>query len=196
MQYKNKRRVIIGLFLIFLGALYFFKNISFSIRAVAFIVSILGFYFLDHAFDVKFKLRHYIFFIVISSAGFLLSPLYFLSESYDKILHLTMPIFGSILIFFIINKLDIKFQWKLLITFTAIFSYLAIQEIAEYVIDYFWDFKLQGVYLRDITGLEKYKIVLDKNDDTMIDMILGLAGSFIFTIGKIITHSWNKKFAS
>ena len=47
--------------------------------------------------------------------------------------------------------------------------------------------------LRDITGLEKYKLVIDKNDDTMIDLILGTAGTIIFVIGKTITNLFNKK---
>ncbi len=185
---KIKRGIIVGLFIILVLLFYFFKNTSFLIRAGSFIAALIGFYFIDYSFNIEFRISHYICFIIILITGFLLSPLFFINENYDKLLHFLMPIFGSIIIFFLVNKLKIDFRWKILITFCSIIAFLAIQEIAEYILDYFWDLKLQGVYLRDATGLEKYKILMDKNDDTMIDLILGLAGSLVYYLGKTIRH--------
>jgi len=193
MEYKLKRRLIIGISIILLIILYIFKNYNFMIRIAGFLFGLWAFYFIDHAFYLKFKFRHYVYIFLILILGILLSPLYHISESYDKILHLAMPILASIMIFFIVNKMKIKFQWKILITFTAVLSILALLEIGEYLFDMFLDFKLQGVYLRDISGLEKYNLILEKNDDTMIDMMLGFAGAIIFSISKSISYFYNKR---
>lgn len=170
-----------------------FKNMSVLIRVTSVILGLGIFYFLDHAFKLKFKFRHYIYISLILFLGILFSPIYFISSSYDKVLHLLMPILGSIMIFFVVDKLKIKFKWKLLITFTSIFAILGLLEIGEYFLDLLWDFKLQGVYIRDISGLEKLNLVQDKIDDTMMDMLLGLAGSLVFTIGKTICYFYKKK---
>ena len=193
MEYKNKRRLIIGVSLILLIVLYMFKNMSVLIRVTSVILGLGIFYFLDHAFKLKFKFRHYIYISLILFLGILFSPIYFISSSYDKVLHLLMPILGSIMIFFVVDKLKIKFKWKLLITFTSIFAILGLLEIGGYFLDLLWDFKLQGVYIRDISGLEKLNLVQDKIDDTMMDMLLGLAGSLVFTIGKTICYFYKKK---
>src|SRR3989344_1023388 len=44
------------------------------------------------------------------------------------------------------------------------------------------DLKLQGVFLRDVQGLEKYNLLLDRNDDTMIDLLLGAIGSAVYSL--------------
>ena len=194
MEYKNKRRLILSVALLLLLVLYAFKNYEFMIRVLGTILGLWIFYFFDHAFRLDFKIRHYIYATIILTLGILFSPLYYIYPSFDKIMHLTMPILASIFVFFIVNRMKIDFKWKLLITFMAMITLLTILEVGEYIIDYFWDYKLQGVYLRDITGLEKYNLVLDKNDDTMIDMMLGLLGSIIFIIGKALCRVFNKKY--
>ena len=103
-----------------------------------------------------------------------------------------MPVIGSIIVFFIINKSKIEFKWKLLITLTSMVFILTILEIGEYLFDIFWDFKLQGVYLRDIAGLEKYDLVLGENDDTMVDLILGTVSSLFFILGKTVVFYYKK----
>ena len=184
-----------GIAVILLVVLYLFKNLSILIRAAVVIFGLGIFYFIDHAFNLNFKFRHYLYVIIILFGGILLSPLYFLSDSYDKILHLIMPIFGSIMVFFIVNKLKIKFQWKLLIAFTSMLSILAFLEIGEYLLDVLWDLKLQGVYIRDISGLEKFNVVQDKVDDTMMDMIFGFLGSLVFTVTKTVCYFYNKRYS-
>jgi len=194
MQYSTKRRLIIGISIVLLIILYIFKNYNFMIRVAGVLFGLWIFYFVDHAFKAKFYFRHYVYILTILVFGILLSTFYWSYPNYDKILHLIMPILGSIMIFFLVNKLKIKFQWKLLITFTAVLSILVLLEIGEYLFDMFLDFKLQGVYLRDISGLEKYNLVLDRIDDTMIDLMLGIAGAAIFSIGKSICYFYNKRY--
>lgn len=193
MQYKNKRRFILGISIVLLIVLYLFKNISLLIRVGGTIFGLWLFYFLDHSFEIKFKLRHYLYMFLILFVGILFSPLYSVSGIYDKILHLTMPLFGGMLIFFVVDKLKIKFQWKLLITLTSLLSVLVIHEIGEYLIDLLWDLNLQGVYIRSLSGLEKFDVVQNKIDDTMIDMILGFFSALIFVVAKTICYFYNNK---
>lgn len=195
MKFKTKRRLIIAISLILLLVLYIFKNYSLMIRGLSTIFGLFVFYFFDHAFCIRFKLRHYIYILIILTFGILLSPLYYMYEAYDKILHFAMPILGCIMMFFVVNKLKVSFQWKLLITASCLLSILVLLEIGEYLFDVFWGLKMQGVYLRDITGLEKYKLVLDPNDDTMIDLMMGLAGISIFTIGKTAYYILAKRYS-
>tara|TARA_Y100000310_G_scaffold61798_1_gene57031 strand:+ start:28 stop:627 length:600 start_codon:yes stop_codon:yes gene_type:complete len=193
MEYKNKRWWILGISIFLLIFFYIFKNYS-SIYLIAdAIIALWAFYFVDHAFNMNFKNRHYGYVFGIIILGILLSPLYFLNSSFDKVLHLLMPILISIIAYYVLDtKTKLNFKYKLLITFMFMVTLLALWELAEYIVDYFWDFKMQGVYLRDITGLEKYNLVLDKNDDTMIDLMLGVAGTGIFMIGKNICRIFNK----
>ena len=106
-----------------------------------------------------------------------------------------MPILGCMVLFFIVDKMQIHFKYKLVITFASIVCVLTFLEIGEYIFDFFWDFRLQGVYVRDIAGLEKYKIILGRNDDTMIDLMLGVAGSILFGIGKTFHYLYNKWYS-
>jgi len=54
--------------------------------------------------------------------------------------------------------------------------------------------KLQGVFIRDISGIEKLNLVLSQHDDTMLDMIFGLLGGLVFTIGKTGGYFYKRKF--
>ncbi|MDP3027277.1 MAG: hypothetical protein Q8N63_06210 [Nanoarchaeota archaeon] len=167
-----------------LSILYALKNTSYFVRASGFIFSALLFFLFDYFFGLGFKKHHYFIFIFISATGILLSPLYFISSNYDKALHLIFPFLLCILIFFMANKLNTKFSIKLLIATMIVISLLALFEIGEYSLDKLFDWKLQGVYLRDYSGVEKLKIIMDKNDDTMIDLILGTISSLFFAITK------------
>lgn len=73
---------------------------------------------------------------------------------------------------------------------------LSIFEIGEYLLDKIFDLKLQGVYLKSLTEVAKLDIILDKNDDTMIDLILGSFGALIFILARTIIfyqRKWNKR---
>ena len=189
----HKKKVIyISVGVVILLGLYLLKNTNYFLRVSTFIFSIILFYLADVFFNLKFKNHHYLILIIISAAGILFSPIYFISSHYDKVLHLVSPFMISILIFFLINKTNLKFSTKLLITFSIVVMFLSIFEIIEFLLDQFFDLKLQGVFLRDISGISKFDIMMDKNDDTMIDLILGTIGSAIFTGYKTIVFNLKK----
>ena len=187
-----------GFSLFLLVLFYLFISYSSVARITGFLIGLWAFYFFDHAFDLKFEVQHYMVIVAMLFFGILLAPLYFISSGYDKVLHFVMPILGGFVLFYIIDKERLSFKWKLFITFMFVISFLAIHEIGEYLIDQIWDFKLQGVYVRDISGLEKFNLVQSKIDDTMIDMILGVIGALTFVVGKCVAFRFKvrhkKKF--
>ena len=65
--------------------------------------------------------------------------------------------------------------------------------LLEFILDTLFDLKLQGVFIRDYSGIAKLKIIQDRNDDTMIDLILGTISSLIFVTAKT-TIFYYKKF--
>jgi hypothetical protein len=187
---KNKIYLFIGIVLFLI--LYALKNTSYFMRATGFVFSVLLFYLADFYFKFDFKSHHYLIFILISTAGILLSPLYFICPTYDKILHLIFPILLGILIFYLVNKTCLKFSTKLMVTAAFMISSLAIFEIGEYLLDILFDLKLQGVYLRDVSGINKLNILMDRNDDTMIDLILGALGTLFFVSLKLLIFNYKK----
>jgi len=193
MEYHVKRRWLFGISIFSLLIIYFFKNYSLTTRILGFVGGLFVFYLVDHLFDIKFKWHHYILISIILGSGILLSPFYFFSSSYDKILHFFSPILGSVLIFYIVDQKRLSIQWKLWITFLFITSFLMFHEIGEYLIDRLWDMKLQGVYIRDISGTEKLNLIQLRIDDTMMDLILGSLGALTFTLGKLFHHCNEKK---
>lgn len=175
-----------GLFLFLFLFLYLFKNLSNIIVVSGFIFGLLVFYMFDYMFEIDFELRHYCYIIFILAGGILLYPLYFIYPTFDKLLHFIMPIVACFLIFYIVDKKSLTLQWKLLITFMFIISFIAIHEIGEYLLDIFWDAKLQGVYIGDGIEIRKLNLIMSKIDDTMMDMILGVVGTFSFVAGKTV----------
>ena len=194
MEYKKKRNWVIGFSLGLLILFYLFRNLSEFVRIGGVIFGLILFYSIDHFFDIKFEIKHYGFVLIILFFGIILSPLYFLSTSYDKILHFVLPFISCFLIYYIVDKQKLIFKWKLLVTFMFVLSFSAIHEIGEYLIDQIWDLKLQGVWLRsDTLGLEKLDLVVSHIDDTMIDMIIGIFGSLTFVIVKTIQNFYKNK---
>ena len=184
LKIHTRHVIYISAGVLILSILYALKNTSYFVRASGFILSVLLFCLFDYFFGLGFKKHHYLIFILISVAGILLSPLYFLFSVYDKILHLTTPMLICILIFYLTNRLKTKFSIKLAITFFVIVGSLAIFEVGEYSLDKIFNWQIQGVYIRDYSGIEKLNIIMDKNDDTMIDLILGTISSLFFVIAK------------
>ena len=115
----------------------------------------------------------------------MLSPLYYIYSGYDKVLHSILPIMFASIVFHMLSKLKIDLKWKLIFVFFIVIGVVGLHEVGEYWLDWFFDLKLQGVFLRDLQSLEKYKILLDRIDDTMIDMFFGVLGAavYILTIG-------------
>ena len=190
-DYTKKILYILAGILILL-ILYTLKNTHYFVSVLGFLVSVLLFYLADTFLGLNFKNYHYFIFIFIAASGILFSSLYFIYSGYDKILHLISPILLGVLIFSLANRANVKFQTKLLITFSVVLMFLALFEIGEFALDKLFDLKLQGVFLRDVSGVAKLNIVMDRNDDTMIDLILGGVGSLVFTGYKLIIFNYQK----
>jgi len=192
LKIHTKKMIYIAIGIVLFLILYALKNTSYFLRSFNFIFSIFLFSLGDYFFKFRFKKRHYIILILISMVAILFSPLYFIAPNFDKTLHLINPILLSILVFFLVNKIDIRFSTKLMITFSFMISILALFEIGEYIVDQFFNYKLQGVFVRDLAGLNKLKIIMDRNDDTMIDLILGTIGSLTFAGYKTIEFHYKR----
>ncbi len=191
--YRHKRSIVGIISTIIAIAIYFSKDSSsVLLRYSTFIGLIVGFYIFDHLFDIRFKPKHYFFILIIGVASLMFSPLYFVYPQYDKIQHFFMPILLCSIIFFMINKLHIDLKWKITFTISSIIALLGIFEIGEYVLDLLFNLKLQGVYLRDLQGLEKFHLLLNPLDDTMVDLSFGILGSSIYAFYAWIKYSRSK----
>lgn len=193
---RKARIVYIIIGIIIFGLLYALKNTGYPFRLATFLFSIFLFYAVDLWLELNFEKRHYGIFIIVAVTGIIFSPLYFISPNYDKLLHLIVPVFLSTLIFFLLDKVKIKFSTKIFLTFAVMIALLSMFEMGEYALDQLFGFKLQGVYLRDLSGVAKLNIILDKNDDTMIDMLFGTVGALIFVLIRTIVfyeRKWNKR---
>jgi hypothetical protein len=182
MNYRHKRLFLIAFSLFLLLTLYLFENASTTLRIVSTIASLFLFYSFDHLFDIRFQKKHYFFMFLIIVSGFLFSPLYFVYPNYDKVQHFIQPLLISSLLFFMISKLHLELKWKLFFVFFIVVGLLGIFEIGEYLLDYLFDFKLQGVFLRDAYGLEKLNLLMDPLTDTMVDLSYGILGSAIYCV--------------
>lgn len=184
-----KHFIYVATGILILIILYVLKNTNYFIRVSGFIFSVLLFFLFDYLFKMNFKKHHYLIFIFITATGILLSNLYYTYTNYDKVLHLVSPFLICIIIFFMVNKMKTKFSIKLFITAMIMISILALFEIGEYSVDKLFDWKLQGAYL----GMDKLNIIMDRNDDTMIDLILGVVGALIFVSTKAIIFFYKKR---
>jgi len=193
MRKRTKRIIYIVLGIFILAFLYALKNTSYFARSATFIFSIFLFYMVDVLFKLKFKNIHYLTILAISTFGILLSPLYWIFSVYDKVLHFSMPILVSFLVYYLVDKIEgLKFQTKLFLTLSITTSILAFWEIVEFSLDKLYDLKLQGVWLRDVTGASKISLIMDRINDTMVDLILGVLGSLTFGVLKIIGYFYKK----
>ena len=171
--------------------LYYFRKSDHLIGIVAYVLSIGFFYLGDRVFRIGFKKWHYVLLIFMATAGILLSPVYFYWAPYDKVLHFTFPFLGCFLVYYMVDKLKIDFKTKVLFTFTIMITLLTFEEIVEFTLDYFFDLKLQGVYLGDRAlfqniPVDQLKLVYSRITDTMLDLILGVCGAFIFVLTKVL----------
>ena len=181
-HYRQKRRVMFAFTLLVLLTIYFFKDADFILRAISAIAFVSIFYVADHFFDIRFQKHHYAFIIIIAVASVLLSPLYYIQPQYDKVQHFIQPMFVSSIIFYMISKLDLRLKWRIIFTIFIVISILTIFEMSEYALDKIFDWRLQGVYLRDATGLEKFNLILEPLDDTIYDLMLGILGAGTYGI--------------
>ena len=77
--------------------------------------------------------------------------------------------------------------------FTSMIAILTIFELGEYALDLLFDLKLQGVYLRDMMGIEKFQLLMEKNDDTMVDLVFGISGTLIYNASRVIAYFYKKR---
>ena len=165
-------------------AFYIFVDTSFLIRSVATVIFLAVFYVGDRLYEIHFENKHYLFFIAMVCMGVLASPLYFIYPQYDKLQHFILPILVGSMAYHMVNKLKLEDKWKIWYTFYIVVALVGMWELAEYSIDHFFDFNLQGVYARDATGIEKLQTLQEPIDDTMIDMFFGVLGASLYGIYK------------
>jgi len=195
MKLRSKHLTYIGIAIVVFVILYALKNTAYFVRASAFVSSLAVFWIVDTLLDLKFRVRHYVLLVFIATTGILLSPFYYLYPGYDKVLHFFNPILFSILIFYLVNKIKgISFSKKLFLTFSITVSFLALFELIEFFLDKMYDLNLQGVYIWEVseTAAAKVRLIMDRNDDTMIDLALGVLGTVLFSIGKTIEIYYKK----
>lgn len=192
--YHHKRLIVGIISALLLIAIYLFKDSSsITLRYSTFLGVIIVSYIIDHLFDIRLEFKHYIFIIIIGVATLMMSPLYFIHPTYDKFQHFVIPMLLCSIMLFMINKLKLAVKWKITFTVLSVIAFLGIFEILEYVLDSFFNWKLQGVYLRDITGLDKFNLLLDPLTDTIIDLSFGILGSTLYVIYALIRYRTQKK---
>lgn len=189
---KTRKEILVWIGIFVLVILYALRNANGYIRASGFIIGFFLFPLIDYAFDLKFKNYHYIILVIILFNGILMSPLYFVYPNYDKILHFANPLLLSFLIYFLVDKLKVKFRVKILLTIVIVVAILGFFEMGEYLLDEAFDIKLQGVYLKDKEIVNKLNLVLSKNTDTMVDMMLGTLAVFLYSFIRIINFYYKK----
>lgn len=194
--YKYKRTVIGIISLIVLIAIYLFKDSpSITLRYSTFLGVILVSYIADHLFDVRLKFKHYVFIMIIAVSTLLMSPLYYIYPNYDKFQHFFNPILLCSIFFYMINKLRLALKWKITFTVLSIAGILGAFEILEYTLDLLFNFRLQGVYIRDLTGFDKFNLLLNPLDDTMVDLVFGILGAGVYAFYAWIKYKKYKKMS-
>jgi len=182
LKYHVKRRVLVTVSVIVMAFLYVFRDTSYLSRSVSVVGLFFVFYLVDHLFNFHFKVSHYLFIFFIGATGFLLSPLYFVSPNYDKVLHLIHPIMFASIFYHMVTRLKLEKKWRLIVVFALVVAGIGLFEIWEHNLDNFFDLKLQGVYVRDSAGENRLSILQTGLDDTMVDMSLGVLGAAIYII--------------
>lgn len=122
--------------------------------------------------DIVLTILAFIFF------GVSLSPLYFQTDWFDKVLHIMIPLGISHIVFRMTKFPDMNF--KIFSTLLGSITAISLWELFEYFIDNKFGTHLQGVY-----GLTKQNYVIVKMkrlDDTIADISLGVIGICIYLI--------------
>ena len=192
-MYHYKRLIVASLTFLLLLMFYLARDSTTPLRMMTFMSLIVAFYISDHLFDIRFSIKHYFFIIIIGVGGIILSHFYFIHPNYDKVQHIIFPILLSSIVVHMVHKLELKFKWKLFFTASIVSMILTSFEIWEYLLDKLFDFKLQGVYLRDFQGFEKFNLLQSPIDDTIMDLSFGLFGLIIYMLFNLIIYKINLK---
>jgi len=159
------------------------------------ITVIFYFYMIDKTLRIEFTRKHYIFFIAIVFFGLILNPLYEILVFYDKVLHFFLPMLYASIVYFAISKLGINLKLKLVFVFFVVIGTLTLFEIGEYFGEIIFGIETQGVYVRTGNAGES-ELYLDKFDDTMIDLSLGVVGTFLYLFAIVFLGRKENKLAS
>lgn len=182
MRFNPKEVIVLSSLLIIVALVLLFPN-TFSLFTLILTILYIGaFYFFDKFSNFNFKESHYI--IIITTTFFAIfigGTFYFINGIFDKILHLTTPFFISFILFYMINKIKMSFQAKLLTTFTSMMTILILLEVVEYLLDILLGTKNQGVFLLQ-NG--QFTETMSRIDDTMMDIICGFCSSLLFVLYK------------
>lgn len=205
-SYRVKRNtffiLLVVLFLIFFFFRRYFNfltNIQYLelvnlISLVGLAIVIFSFYLADKSFNLNFKKRHYFYVYFTSIAGITMSFLYFTFPYYDKVQHFFFPMmYASIIYFTISKKLNLNLFWKLSFTFFIIIGSLSMFELLEYFLDFLFDWKLQGVFLENTLFPGGYETILNRIDDTMIDIALGILGTLTYILSVLFIEKNKRK---
>ncbi len=88
------------------------------------------------------------------------------------------------------DKTGLSRKRKLGFTLTILITSITVFEVYEYLADFFWNVKLQGVYSGSWID-QKFTLIMPRIDDTMVDIMLGIAGGITFVIGKVLFEKSN-----
>ncbi|MFA5141802.1 MAG: hypothetical protein WC471_02430 [Candidatus Woesearchaeota archaeon] len=186
-QLKYHALILFSIFLLLFELMY--EGIVFKVLLVIFVLW--SFYILDYKYSLDIQIRHYFVVSIMYFFGVLLSPLYIQIYMYDKILHFIMPVFGAGVIFYFVNKLNIRFGHKLAITLSFVLSAALMLELVEYWLDLFFKMDLQGVYIYDVYT-QNSKMMQKGLADTMLDMAYALLGGLLYIIYKYLFRNMHK----
>jgi len=151
------------------------------IELITEIIIISSFYFADKYFKLNFKRRHYFYLIGMIVIGLTFSFVYFRVPIADKLQHFFFPMMVASIFYHLVKKMGIKTNHALLFTFFIVIGWSSLFELFEYYLDVFFDWKMQGVFLRNPAFEGGFKLIQSRIDDTMIDMTLVVCGTLIYT---------------
>ena len=157
--------IVLVLFLILRN--FFLKMDLFSILSFSGVIFV--FFCFDLIFNINFKLKYYVYVLLVAFFGFFFGFLTFYIPYYNRAMHFLGPFFLCSLIFFVLSKRGYNKKESLFFVFFISVAILGIHELIEYFIDIVFNMNLQGVGLGRI-------------DDTMIDLFMGVLGSLTYIL--------------
>jgi len=203
-NYKLKRNIFfITIIILFLIALFFRRYINFLINIqylqifnlasiIGIAIVIFSFHLADRSFNINFKKRHYFYVYFMSITGISLSVLYYKLPYYDKVEHFFFPMmFASIVFYLLTKKVKLTKFWKLSFVFFIIVGSISLFELLEYFLDFLFNWKLQGVFIENPIFIGGYEEILNRIDDTMIDIAIGVIGTLVYVFSVVFMRKRN-----
>jgi len=149
------------------------------------LVIIIGFYTTEKYFSINFKGYHYVYLltIVFSIIFFFYLQLHF--TYIDKILHLVGGFMLASVSYHIFKK-KLTNNNAIITAFLFSLSIILVYEFYEYIMDYYFEIPMRGVYQK-INN--KLIMLIDPTKDTIQDIVLGITGFFLFIMKNIIKNT-------